>query len=145
MSFRIVRTAIAAERESTLHEARLLLLLAGCGLRGDGAIEGFTKLAKLDFFLRYPVYLERVVRKLRRRPPVVSLQPPERDTGEGREISDWSPSRGCGTRASRIGVASSAVTGARTSSRSDSSSSTDPDVTPDTGPEDDGTNSDSSA
>lgn len=95
MSFRIVRTAIAAERESTLHEARLLLLLAGCALRGDGAIEGFTKLAKLDFFLRYPVFLERVTRKLRRRPPAVPMQLHERDTVESKMIrfryGPWDP------------------------------------------------------
>lgn len=95
MSFRIVRAAVAAEKESTLHEARLLLLLAGCSHRGDGSIGGFTKLAKLDFFLRYPVYFERVVKKLRRRPPVVPMQPHEHDTVESKMIrfryGPWDP------------------------------------------------------
>ena len=95
MSFRIVRTAIAAERDSTLHEARLLLLLSGCSHRGDGAIEGFTKLAKLDFFLRYPVFLERVIKKLRRRPLAVPMQPHEQDTVESKMIrfryGPWDP------------------------------------------------------
>ena len=95
MSFRIVRTAIAAERDSTLHEARLLLLLSGCALRSGGAIKGITKLAKLDFFLRYPVFLERVVKKLRRRPPAVPMQPHARDTVESKMIrfryGPWDP------------------------------------------------------
>ncbi len=95
MSFRIVRAAVATERESALHEARLLLLLSGCSHRGDGAIEGFTKLAKLDFFLRYPVYFERLVKKLRRRPVIVPMQPHERDTVESKMIrfryGPWDP------------------------------------------------------
>ena len=95
MSFRIVRAAIAAEKESMLHEARLLLLLAGCSHRGDGSIEGFTKLAKLDFFLRYPVYFERAVKKLRRRPPEVPMLPHERNTVESKMIrfryGPWDP------------------------------------------------------
>jgi hypothetical protein len=38
------------------HASRLLLLLGLCGKRGR--IEGLTKLAKLDFFVRYPVFFE---------------------------------------------------------------------------------------
>ena len=39
------------------HAARLLVLLRRCGV--DGRIEGRTKLAKLDFFIRYPAFLQR--------------------------------------------------------------------------------------
>lgn len=39
-------------------EARLLLLIAAFGKKG---IEGRTKLAKLDFFVRYPKYLSRAL------------------------------------------------------------------------------------
>jgi hypothetical protein len=37
------------------------MLEAFGGRRGDQPIEGLTKLAKLDFLLRYPVYLERAL------------------------------------------------------------------------------------
>lgn len=42
------------------HAARLLLLLEFCGAKGH--IDGLTKLAKLDFFVRYPEFFERVSR-----------------------------------------------------------------------------------
>lgn len=45
-----------------LHAARLLLLLKICGQ--SGRIEGLTKLAKLDFFVRYPAFFTRVARHL---------------------------------------------------------------------------------
>lgn len=53
-------------------EARLLLLIEGFS-RGSKALEGRTKLAKLDFLLRYPEYLERAL-KIRR----PHLAPPSR-------------------------------------------------------------------
>jgi hypothetical protein len=45
------------------HAARLLLLIAFCGTKntseGTIRIEGLTKLAKLDFFVRYPDFFNR--------------------------------------------------------------------------------------
>jgi len=41
------------------HAARILVLLRICGEGTRGTIEGRTKLAKLDFFLRYPLFLGR--------------------------------------------------------------------------------------
>ncbi|MFF7987044.1 hypothetical protein ACFZDK_49560 [Streptomyces sp. NPDC007901] len=41
------------------HASRLLLLVAECGSAPGPHIAGRTKLAKLDFFLRYPAFLER--------------------------------------------------------------------------------------
>ena len=41
-------------------EARILLLIEGFS-RGSRSLEGRTKLAKLDFFLRYPTYLRRAL------------------------------------------------------------------------------------
>jgi hypothetical protein len=53
------------EGDDSLHLGRLLVLLeAFGGRRGDQPIEGLTKLAKLDFLLRYPVYLERAWRTM---------------------------------------------------------------------------------
>lgn len=47
-----------------LHAARLLLLLKICGQ--SGRIEGLTKLAKLDFFVRYPAFFARVAKHLKK-------------------------------------------------------------------------------
>ncbi len=44
------------------HAARLLLLLRLCGK--SGRIEGLTKMAKLDFFVRYPQFFEFACKKL---------------------------------------------------------------------------------
>ncbi|MGB8941624.1 MAG: hypothetical protein WCD21_15520 [Streptomyces sp.] len=41
------------------HAARLLLLIYHCGEEPGPYIEGRTKFAKLDFFVRYPGFLER--------------------------------------------------------------------------------------
>lgn len=45
------------------HAARLLLLLRHCGVKDQGAMEyridGLTKVAKLDFFVRYPEFFKR--------------------------------------------------------------------------------------
>ena len=43
---------LAADDLLELHAARILLLLSLCGV--SGRIDGLTKLAKLDFFVRYP-------------------------------------------------------------------------------------------
>jgi len=50
------------EKDEHIHLGRLLLLLdVFAGENHLGEIEGLTKLAKLDFLLRYPVYLERAL------------------------------------------------------------------------------------
>ena len=53
---------IAADEVTELHAARMLLLLKICGSKGR--IEGLTKLAKLDFFCRYPEFFERAAAAL---------------------------------------------------------------------------------
>ncbi len=51
------------EQNDNAHLGGLLILLGVfAGKDGMGTIEGLTKLAKLDFLLRYPVYLERALR-----------------------------------------------------------------------------------
>jgi len=44
------------------HAARILLLLKICGTKGE--IDGLTKLAKLDFFVRYPQFFAKVAKHL---------------------------------------------------------------------------------
>jgi hypothetical protein len=50
------------EDRDDLHLGRLLVLLNAFAKRdGSGTVNGLTKLAKLDFLLRYPVYLQRAL------------------------------------------------------------------------------------
>ena len=50
------------EKDEHIHLGRLLILLhVFNGEKKTGEIEGLTKLAKLDFLLRYPVYLEKAL------------------------------------------------------------------------------------
>ena len=50
-----VSSLLPAEEVMELHAARLLLLLRHCGTRGK-RIDSLTKMAKLDFFVRYPPF-----------------------------------------------------------------------------------------
>lgn len=62
MALEIARALAANERDDNLHIARILLLINACsGRKGIKPIEGLTKLAKLDFMLRYPTSLERAL------------------------------------------------------------------------------------
>lgn len=55
-------TVSKLEDDDNLHLGRLLVLLSAfSGKEGTGSVDGLTKLAKLDFLLRYPVNLERAL------------------------------------------------------------------------------------
>lgn len=70
-----------------LHAARLLLLLdAFAEDDHGGAIEGLTKLAKLDFLLRYPVMLERALEAKGRSIREVHLEVHERYSVESEMV-----------------------------------------------------------
>jgi len=62
------------------HVARVLLLVAAFSPTRRSKLDGLTKLAKLDFLLRYPVYLERLLES-RGKP----LPPALRPTGHERQ------------------------------------------------------------
>ncbi len=51
-----VSLPLSADDILEFHAARLLLLLSTCGVKGR--IDGLTKMAKLDFFARYPDFFE---------------------------------------------------------------------------------------
>jgi hypothetical protein len=53
---------LVADDVLEFHAGRLVLLLATCGGTA-GAINGLTKMAKLDFFVRYPDFFEAVRHK----------------------------------------------------------------------------------
>ena len=70
MSLRLVKAMTSVEQEDEHHLGRMLVLLRSADLRKrtpeskQRAVEGITKLAKLDFVLRYPTYLERALRRI---------------------------------------------------------------------------------
>ncbi len=86
MSLRIIKSAITAEQTDDAHLARLLLLLYQRSDKKCDAVNGITKLAKMDFLLRYPKYLQRVVDNKFKRPFEVVRQSYEEDTVESRMI-----------------------------------------------------------
>jgi hypothetical protein len=56
-------SVLKEQQELTYHAARILLLIAFCGRPARNPfIKGRTLLAKLDFFLRYPAYLDKAVK-----------------------------------------------------------------------------------
>lgn len=68
------------------HLARLLILIDAF-TRDGGRLEGLTKLAKLDFLLRYPVFLERLlVRRSLRWSPGSAPTLAEREAVESRMV-----------------------------------------------------------
>jgi hypothetical protein len=56
MGIRPVSLPLSADDIVEFHAARLLLLISVCGVAGR--IDGLTKMAKLDFFARYPDFFE---------------------------------------------------------------------------------------
>lgn len=83
----IVETVANLDSAPELHAARLLMLLnAFAGDDGAGVIEGLTKLAKLDFLLRYPVMLERALSARDRSVRDVQLEDHERQSVESEMV-----------------------------------------------------------
>jgi hypothetical protein len=70
-----VQTIADLDQSPELHAVRLLLLLdAFAEDDQSGVIEGLTKLAKLDFLLRYPIMLERALQAKGRSTREVQLE-----------------------------------------------------------------------
>jgi hypothetical protein len=92
MSLRLVKAAADAENDDSLHLARLLILLGSAdalkrtAITKARAVEGITKLAKMDFLLRYPTCLERVLAKLHQNPEEVRVEDRERTSIETKMI-----------------------------------------------------------
>jgi hypothetical protein len=83
----IVETVADLDRAPALHAARLLILLdALVGPHGGESVDGLTKLAKLDFLLRYPVMLERALRARKRSVRDVHLEEHERQSVESQMV-----------------------------------------------------------
>ncbi len=67
-----VSLPLAADDIVELHAARMLLLVHHCG--SNNRIDGLTKLAKIDFFVRYPGFLCRVAKTLGKDVPLLGEQ-----------------------------------------------------------------------
>ncbi len=72
---------LTADQITEFHVARLLLLLYVCGTKdresGRYKLDGLTKLAKLDFFVRYPDFFQRAMAHLGLPKPAGSSLPVE--------------------------------------------------------------------
>jgi DNA-binding PadR family transcriptional regulator len=56
---------LTADQITEFHAARIMLLIHLCGVKNR--IEGLTKLAKLDFFVRYPNFFQRAADHLKQK------------------------------------------------------------------------------
>lgn len=61
MSLDLVEIVTSLDRDEDVHLARILVLLKAFSRADAPAIEGITKLAKLDFLLRYPSCLQKAL------------------------------------------------------------------------------------
>jgi hypothetical protein len=88
MSLRLIQAVAETENLDDLHLSRLLVLLGSVDRRGANrkTIEGITKLAKLDFLLRYPTCLERTLERLGKDPSLAHVAARERTSIESKMI-----------------------------------------------------------
>lgn len=86
MSLRIIRAAVHVEADDELHLARLLILLGALGGKQQKPVDGIMKLAKLDFLLRYPTYLERALLSAGQDANKVAVQEHERTSIESKMV-----------------------------------------------------------
>ncbi|MGE8452694.1 MAG: hypothetical protein ACN6OP_19160 [Pseudomonadales bacterium] len=95
MAFELVRALAYTELDDHLHMARLLLLLTAIGGKNAKPLDGITKLAKLDFLLRYPTCLERSLKAIGVNSDTAIVQPFERTTIEAKMVrfryGPWDP------------------------------------------------------
>jgi len=86
MSFNLIRAIAGTENNDDFHLGRLLLLLLAANEIGSNSIDGITKLAKLDFLLRYPNCLERALEAEKKDVELANVKDYERSTLESKMI-----------------------------------------------------------
>lgn len=86
MALELVRALAMTELDDHLHMARLLMLLDAHSGKSNKPIEGVTKLAKLDFLLRYPNCLERALVAKNKSTEPAHIQEFERTTIESKMV-----------------------------------------------------------
>lgn len=92
MSLRMLQALAATENQDDLHLSRLMILLRSADLKKKTpqtklrAVEGITKLAKLDYLLRYPTSLERAMARVGKNASLIKIEPRERTSIETKMI-----------------------------------------------------------
>jgi len=87
MTLPLVRAVAQVERSDDWHLARLMVLLnAASGTKKNKPVEGIMKLAKLDFLLRYPNCLERLLQITEGDIEAAHIQPFERGNVEAKMV-----------------------------------------------------------
>jgi hypothetical protein len=92
MTLRLVQAVAETEQLDDFHLSRLIVLLGSADNRKQTAstkakaVEGITKLAKLDFLLRYPTYLERALTAVQQSPDLARVEPRERTSIETKMV-----------------------------------------------------------
>lgn len=95
MAFELIRELARTEIDDNLHMSRLLLLLDAIRGKTNKPLDGITKLAKLDFLLRYPTSLERALSAIGVGAQTTLVRDFERKTVEARMVrfryGPWDP------------------------------------------------------
>lgn len=92
MSIRLIMAVAETENLDDFHLGRLLVLLGSADARKTKpetkakAVEGITKLAKLDFLLRYPTCLEKALDHIKKDAKLARVLPRERTSIESKMI-----------------------------------------------------------
>ena len=86
MALELVHALARTELDDHLHMARLLMLLDAHAGKSNKPVEGVTKLAKLDFLLRYPNCLERALVARSKPTAPAHIQDFERTTIESKMV-----------------------------------------------------------
>ena len=86
MSFNLIRAVAGTENNDDIHLGRLLLLLSAANKRSSRSIKGITKLAKMDFLLRYPNCLERALEAENKNSKLAEIKSYERTTIESKMV-----------------------------------------------------------
>jgi predicted transcriptional regulator len=86
MSLRIVHLASKIEMSDDFHLARLLILLSTASGRTNKPIQGIMKLAKMDFLLRYPNCLARVLENQGKATDAATIPSEQRNTIEAKMV-----------------------------------------------------------
>jgi len=86
MSLRIVHLASNIENSDDFHLARLLIVMSTASGRTNKPIQGIMKLAKMDFLLRYPSCLARVLEDQGKANHAATIPPEQRNTIEAKMV-----------------------------------------------------------
>ncbi len=82
MTSSLIDIVASLDENEDLHLARLVVLLEAFMKEDKPAVEGITKLAKLDFLVRYPSYFEIALTQRGVRPERISISEVERNSIE---------------------------------------------------------------